>query len=101
MIHKACASEYLYYGTPTPWLHVKLLKFLQLFPPPADGSQREKLDEALERIMTKTEVSTSVNKSNADHCILFEAVNVIIHHVCVLCVCRRAERRRQAGDGKI
>lgn len=62
-------------------MHVKLLKFLQLFPPPADGSQREKLDEALDRIMTKTEVSTSVNKSNADHCILFEAVNVIIHHV--------------------
>ncbi|CAM9231402.1 unnamed protein product, partial [Ectocarpus sp. 13 AM-2016] len=80
VIHKACASEYLYYGTPSPWMHVKLLKFLQMFPPPADGSQREKLDEALEKIITKTEISASVNKSNADHCILFEAVNVIIHH---------------------
>lgn len=56
MIHKACAADYLYYGTPSPWLHVKLLKFLQMFPPPADRSQREKLDEALERIITKTEV---------------------------------------------
>lgn len=27
------------------------------------------------------QISGSVNKSNADHCILFEAVNVIIHHV--------------------
>lgn len=27
------------------------------------------------------QISASVNKSNADHCILFEAVNVIIHHV--------------------
>ncbi|CAM9885715.1 unnamed protein product, partial [Laminaria digitata] len=80
VIHKACASDYLYYGTPTPWMHVKLLKFLQLFPPPTDGSQREKLDEALDKIITKTEISASVNKSNADHCILFEAVNVIIHH---------------------
>ncbi|CAM9208245.1 unnamed protein product, partial [Scytosiphon promiscuus] len=80
VIHKACATDYLYYGTPSPWMHVKLLKFLQMFPPPADGSQREKLDEALERIITKTEISVSVNKSNADHCILFEAVNVIIHH---------------------
>lgn len=59
VLHKACASEYLYYGTPTPWLHVKLLKFLQLYPLPADESQREKLDEALERIITKTEVRHS------------------------------------------
>ena len=56
VIHKACAADYLYYGTPSPWLHVKLLKFLQMFPPPTDRSQREKLDEALERIITKTEV---------------------------------------------
>ncbi|CAM9271765.1 unnamed protein product, partial [Discosporangium mesarthrocarpum] len=79
VIHRTCMSEYLYYGTPTPWLHVKLLKFLQLYPPPVDRSQKEKLREVLDRILTKTEVSQSVNKSNADHSILFEAVNLIIH----------------------
>jgi len=63
VIHKACAADYLYYGTPSPWLHVKLLKFLQMFPPPADRSQREKLDEALERIITKTEVGTMLQKT--------------------------------------
>lgn len=44
-------------------MHVKLLKFLQLFPPPADDSQREKLDEALGRIITKTEVRQHFNVS--------------------------------------
>ena len=38
------------------------------------------MDEVLERILTKTEVTKSVNKNNADHAILFEACNLIIHH---------------------
>ena len=41
-------------------MHVKLLKFLQLFPPPTDESQREKLDEALDKIITKTEARASM-----------------------------------------
>jgi AP-2 complex subunit alpha len=58
---------------------VKLLRFLQLYPPPADAVQRGKLGEALTKVLTRTEVSESVNKSNADHAILFEAINLIIH----------------------
>lgn len=80
VIHKACMSQYLYYDTPNPWLQVKLLQFLQLYPQPADANQRTKLTDALNHIIEKTEVSESVNKSNADHAILFEAVNLIIHH---------------------
>jgi AP-2 complex subunit alpha len=59
---------------------VKLLQILQHFKPPSDASLRARMDEVLERILTKTEVTKSVNKNNADHAILFEACNLIIYH---------------------
>jgi len=34
----------------------------------------------LVEIVNKTEVTKNVNKNNADHAILFEAINVIIHY---------------------
>lgn len=80
VVLKACSKPYLYCETPNPWMQVRLLRFLQLYPPPSDAGQREKLNEALTRILNKTEVSDSINKSNADHAILFEAINLIIHH---------------------
>ena len=97
VLKKACAREYLYYRTPSPWLQIKLLKFLQLYPhaiagdgpgPVANGggpvppSQPKpyvpQLTSAVTRILTDTDVSDSINKSNADHAILFEAVNLIV-----------------------
>lgn len=36
--------------------------------------------DVLKRIIKKTEVTKSVNKNNADHGILFEATNLIIHY---------------------
>ena len=75
-----CTPDYLYYQTASPWLQVKLLQILQYFNPPDDGSLRARMDEVLDRILTKTEVTKSVNKNNADHAILFEACNLIIHH---------------------
>ena len=38
-----------------------------------------RLNEVLERILNRTEVTKSVNKNNSDHSILFEAINLIIH----------------------
>jgi AP-2 complex subunit alpha len=73
-------KDYLYYNTPCPWLQVKLLKILQHLPAPSDASILAELSENLERIMTRTEVTKSINKNNADHAILFEAINVIIHY---------------------
>ena len=32
VLKRACAREYLYCRTPSPWLQIKLLKFLQLYP---------------------------------------------------------------------
>jgi len=98
-----CAKEYLYYRTPSPWLQIKLLKFLQLYPnalgsgsgsgsgnenenenvngyrqDPSTKKFIEQLTQVVAKILTDTDVSDSINKSNADHAILFEAVNLIV-----------------------
>lgn len=79
-LHRSCSPDYLYYSTASPWIQVKLLQILQQFPSPMEKSIQSRLDEVLENILSKTEVTKSVNKNNADHSILFEACNLIIHH---------------------
>merc|ERR1719375_609833 len=71
-------EDWLYYLTPSPWLQVKFLKFLQLYPPPTKPTQADRLNEILKRVLQNTAVSETVNKSNGDHSILFEAVNLIL-----------------------
>lgn len=90
VLKKACAREYLYYRTPSPWLQIKLLKFLQLYPQAlgvngeeesasnGGGAHIAQLTSIISKILTETDVSDSINKSNADHAILFEAVNLIV-----------------------
>ena len=89
VMKKACAREYLYYRTPSPWLQIKLLKFLQLYPnavetqdnnPEANGSKEyvSQLTNVVSKILVETDVSESINKSNADHAVLFEAVHLIV-----------------------
>jgi AP-2 complex subunit alpha len=79
VINKSCTPDYLYYNTASPWLQVRLLRMLQYFPLPSDKTLLGRLNEVLERILSRTEVTKSVNKNNADHAILFEAINLIIH----------------------
>ena len=82
----ACTKEYLYYRTPSPWLQIKFLKFLQFYPnalrdgenDPSTRKFIEQLTQVVQKILTDTDVSDSINKSNADHAILFEAVNLIV-----------------------
>ncbi len=87
VLKKACAREYLYYRTPNPWLQIKLLRFLQLYPnavsasglgPEGNKQYLAQLLSIVSKILSETDVSDSINKSNADHAILFEAVNLII-----------------------
>lgn len=80
VINKECTSDYFYYKTPNPWLQVKLLKALQFFPPPPEYDAIETINQVLEHIVTKTQVTKSVNKNNTDYSILFEAVHVIVHY---------------------
>jgi len=70
----------MYYSTPCPWLQVKLLRILQYFPVPRDPAMAKDLFDCLERVITRTDVTKSVNKNNSDHGILFEAINLIIHY---------------------
>ena len=78
VIHRDCPADYQYYQTPNPWLQVKLLKILHLFPPPGEPSINQILMDVLLKIIKKTEVTKMVNKNNCDHGILFEAANLII-----------------------
>lgn len=76
--NRTCPPDYLYYKTPCPWLQVKCLRFLQYYKIPSDKTQLDLLCDILSTILVKTEVSDSNNKSNADHSILFEAINLVI-----------------------
>ena len=87
VMKKQCEREYLYYRTPSPWLQIKLLKFLQLYPNAVEGhgiggvdasGYVDQLINVVSKILMETDVSDSINKSNADHAILFEAVNLIV-----------------------
>ena len=42
---------------------------------------RVRLNEVVGHILSKTEVTKSVNRNNAEHCVLFEAVNLLIKQV--------------------
>jgi len=74
-------KDYTYYFVPAPWLSVKLLKLLQLYPTP-DAAQLGKLTECLEHILNKAQEapkSKKVQHSNSKNAVLFEAINLIIH----------------------
>ncbi|PIK51840.1 putative AP-2 complex subunit alpha-2 isoform X3 [Apostichopus japonicus] len=76
-------QDYTYYFVPAPWLAVKLLRLLQLFPPPDDPAVRGRLNECLETILNKAQEppkSKKVQHSNSKNAVLFEAINLIIHH---------------------
>ncbi|BDA41202.1 AP-2 complex subunit alpha-1 [Coccomyxa sp. Obi] len=66
--------EYAYYGIFSPWLQVKCLRVLQYFPPPEDPAVARALNDVLRRIITGSEVAKNVNKNNAQHAIVFEAI---------------------------
>jgi len=72
-------SVHRYYLTLNPWLQVKCLRLLQYFPPPADRNAMQRLQHVLNEILAKTAITKNVNKNNADHAVLFEAVGVIVH----------------------
>ncbi|XP_073111857.1 AP-2 complex subunit alpha-1 isoform X4 [Elaeis guineensis] len=72
-------QEYTYYGIPSPWLQVKTTKALQYFPTVEDPNTRRALFEVLQRILMGTDVVKNVNKNNASHAVLFEALALVMH----------------------
>ncbi|KAJ9632502.1 hypothetical protein H2203_000907 [Taxawa tesnikishii (nom. ined.)] len=75
-----CASDYLYYKVPCPWMQVKLLRLLQYFSPSEDTHTRGLIRDSLQRIMDNAmEMPKNVQQNNAQNAVLFEAINLIIH----------------------
>ncbi|CAL9752652.1 unnamed protein product [Musa acuminata subsp. burmannicoides] len=72
-------QEYTYHGIPSPWIQVKTMRALQYFPTIEDPNTRRALFEVLQRILMGTDVVKNVNKNNAAHAILFEALALVVH----------------------
>eukprot|EP00879_Flechtneria_rotunda_P008959 GHRR01009380.1.p1 GENE.GHRR01009380.1~~GHRR01009380.1.p1 ORF type:complete len:1159 (+),score=411.60 GHRR01009380.1:174-3479(+) len=73
--------DYTYYGIASPWLQAKVLRTLQYFPPPEGTALQRQLHDVLQAICTTcgdTAKSSTINKSNAQHAILFEAISLIL-----------------------
>ncbi|EFH48933.1 hypothetical protein ARALYDRAFT_352355 [Arabidopsis lyrata subsp. lyrata] len=64
-------QEYTYSGIPSPWLQVKAMRALQYFPTIEDPSPSA--------ILMGTDVVKNVNKNNASHVVLFEALSLVMH----------------------
>jgi len=77
-VRKDVSEDYLYYTVACPWLQVKILRLLQQFPVPALERNRSALNELLAHILSRTEITKNVNENNAKHCVLFEAVTLVI-----------------------
>jgi len=70
------SSDYLYHDLSCPWLQAKLLRLLYILPPPSKETTRETIVTLLESIISQVETGTDVNRNNAEHAILFEAIRV-------------------------
>lgn len=73
------AMDYTYYRIPSPWLQIKLLRFLQYFSPP-EGEYWRIMSDVLYKILTKVDITEDggVNKGNAEYAISFEAIALVV-----------------------
>ena len=60
-------------------VQIKIMRGLQYFPVPEDSKIRSNLMQVLQRILESTEVMKNVNRNNAMHAVLFEAVALVMH----------------------
>ncbi|GAB5368039.1 hypothetical protein AAMO2058_001283600 [Amorphochlora amoebiformis] len=91
LVHKNSSGHdfggYYYFNTVSPWLQMKCLRLLQYFPKPT-GEVKSRLDDSLLKIIKQetkrqragSQSSQKKNKTNADHGILFEAMNLIVYY---------------------
>eukprot|EP01027_Heterolobosea_sp_BB2_P019911 GEZU01028060.1.p1 GENE.GEZU01028060.1~~GEZU01028060.1.p1 ORF type:complete len:1005 (-),score=379.00 GEZU01028060.1:294-3308(-) len=85
VINREYTNDYIYYGIPTPWLQIKLLRLLQFYPPP-EAELMTQITAVLNRIINGAErirtmdKTKSVSRNNAVHSVLFEALKLAIHY---------------------
>lgn len=78
--NKTVDLRYLYRETPNPWLQIKLLKLAQKYPASEDSKTVEMMMQVIGYIFDNTVITKDRNKNNADHAILFEAINLVIQY---------------------
>jgi AP-2 complex subunit alpha len=78
---------YVYHHVPAPWVTVKLLRLLQLFPFPEDGAVAARLTESLRKLLSRaTDISLPSGRRarssqiNGTHACVVEAINLIAHY---------------------
>jgi AP-2 complex subunit alpha len=74
--NKDIPTDYLYYQLPSPWLQVKCMRVLQYFPTPEDPDYLRGEMDVIHQILKGTDMVKNVNKNNALHAVLFEAVQL-------------------------
>jgi len=100
IVQGECPEHYEYYHVAAPWLQAKLLRILQFFPLAILGRDMDtlqRINAILHSILTKPAAQRAPpppgdktkkrgkvdaerqNRSNAEHSILFEAMNLMIH----------------------
>ncbi|EGO04860.1 hypothetical protein SERLA73DRAFT_100694 [Serpula lacrymans var. lacrymans S7.3] len=73
-------AAYAYYKVPSPWLQVKLLRLLQYYPPSEDPAIYSVLHQVVQATLSAgAETSRHIQHNNAQHAVLFEAINLTIH----------------------
>jgi AP-2 complex subunit alpha len=72
--------EYMYYGIPSPWLQVRVMRVLPHFTMPHDPKLHDNLINIIKKVLENTKTSVrNLNKHNAMHAVLFEAINLAFH----------------------
>lgn len=97
MVQGECPEHYEYYHVPAPWLQTKLLRILQFFPVGMfDMDTMQRISGILHSILAKPAAQRAPpimassrktrkadaerqNRSNVEHAVLFEAMNLMIH----------------------
>eukprot|EP00127_Corallochytrium_limacisporum_P005621 Clim_evm20s209 gene=Clim_evmTU20s209 len=80
MVTTANHGPHFYYDVNAPWLQVRMLRFLQIYPVPKEDSVRSALIQTLNRIIAKTEMTRVTQHNNARNAILFECVQLISYY---------------------
>jgi AP-2 complex subunit alpha len=78
VMNRDYAQDYVYANVPCPWMQVKALQLLQMFPAPEDKSTKNRLADVLTRILGDTHPVKNINRNNTMHAILFESIRLII-----------------------
>lgn len=80
---KLATDQYIYHRVPTPWLTIKLLKFIQIYPIPENLEEAQQIVDIITDIISSSvspsSNSTDTNTVNITNSILFEAIKTAIH----------------------